>query len=50
MPFAMTFMKVALATLLASSRVELEQSASYVQDFFFGVMIPKGLRASFRPR
>ena len=44
MSFALFFMKLALATIMAESRVELDRSLSYVQDFFFGVMMPKGLK------
>jgi cytochrome P450 len=49
MPFALFFLKLALATILTDSRVELDRSVDYVQDFFFGVMMPRGLEARFRP-
>ena len=49
MPFALLFLKLALATIVAESRVEIDRSVDYIQDFFFGVMMPKGLECRFRP-
>jgi cytochrome P450 len=49
LPFASFFMKLALTTLAAESSVDLDRSIPYVQDFFFGVMMPRGLKGSFRP-
>jgi hypothetical protein len=50
MSFAMAFLRLALATIMVESKVELDCSIPYVQDFFFGVMMPKGLKGSFCPR
>ena len=49
MPFALFFLKLALATIVAESHVEIDRSIDYIQDFFFGVMMPKGLECRFRP-
>lgn len=49
MAFAVFFLKLTLATIVAESRVEIDPSLDYVQDFFFGVMMPKGLNCRFRP-
>lgn len=48
--FAMSFMKVALATLIHQSHCDVGREQDYVQEFFFGVMVPKGLRARFARR
>ncbi|HBI44322.1 MAG TPA: cytochrome P450 [Planctomycetales bacterium] len=48
-PFAMMAMKLTLAEILTNSRLELDRTLPYRQDFFFGVMTPKGLKGSFRP-
>lgn len=47
--FALFSMKLALAVLLTESRLELDLSLPYRQDFFFGVMTPKGLKGRFLP-
>jgi cytochrome P450 len=49
MPFALFFMKLALATIMGESRIELDRSLPYIQGFFFGVMMPRGLKGHFRP-
>ena len=49
MPFAMTYLKTALATILANFRVEFDRSGLYKPTYFFGVMIPRGLSARFVP-
>jgi cytochrome P450 len=48
-PFAMLAMKLTLAEILIDSRLELDRSLPYRQDYFFGVTTPKGLKGSFRP-
>ena len=47
-PFAQMFIRLALATILLDSEVELDPNQDYVQNFFFGVMMPKGLQATFQ--
>jgi hypothetical protein len=42
-------MKTALATIVSRFRVKLDQAAAYRPAYFFGVMIPRGLRARFEP-
>lgn len=41
--FALLYMKLALATL--ATRTEVDGSGAYAQSYFFGVMMPAGLRA-----
>jgi cytochrome P450 len=48
-PFALFAMKLTIAELLMNSRLELDLSQPYRQDFFFGVMTPKGLKGRFLP-
>lgn len=50
MPFALYFMKVALAQILATTEVLLDATRPYRPSFFFGVMMPKGLYAKFTER
>jgi cytochrome P450 len=50
MPFAMTYMKVALATILSRYRVRIEPVTRYQASYFFGVMIPRGIPARFEVR
>lgn len=47
-PFALFFIKLALATILTRTRVDLDATQPYRQSFFFGVMMPKGLVARFQ--
>ena len=47
MPFALRFMKLALAVILQTTDLRMVPSQSYKQSFYFGVMMPKGLRARF---
>jgi cytochrome P450 len=47
LPFALFYLKLALALLTAQVRVELDRSLPYRQSFFFGVMMPRGLTARF---
>lgn len=47
-PFALTFLKLALALLAGEVRVELDPARTYRQTFFFGVMLPRGLTVRFR--
>ncbi len=49
MPFAMIYMKTALATIVSRYRVEIDHSLPYKADYFFGVMIPRGLLGQFAP-
>ncbi len=48
-PFALFAMKLMLAELLLNAQLDLDSSLPYQQDFFFGVMAPKGLKGYFRP-
>ena len=50
MPFAMTYMKVALATILSRFRVTIDPGSAYPSMYFFGVMIPRGIPARFEAR
>lgn len=45
--FGIFYTKLALATLLLNSRVELDPAQDFNQHFFFGVMMPQGLKARF---
>lgn len=47
MPFALFYLKMALALLAAQVRVEMDLAQPYPQSFFFGVMMPRGLTARF---
>jgi cytochrome P450 len=49
MPFALAYLKTALATILSRFRVEVDRSRPYQPSYFFGVMIPRGLSARFEP-
>ncbi len=50
MPFALCYLKIALATFLVRARWEMPPGQDYRQSFFFGVMMPQGLRArALRP-
>lgn len=44
-PFAMMYMKLALATLLSKFTVDIGASQPFQQNFFFGVMQPRNLKA-----
>lgn len=50
--FAVAFLQVALATLAARARLELDSSEPYQEGFFFGVVLPKGItgRVLHEPR
>jgi cytochrome P450 len=50
LPFAIFYMKLALAILLSHAKVEIDPSQAYQQGFFFGVMMPQGLKARFTAR
>jgi cytochrome P450 len=50
MPFAMTYMKTALATILSRFEVDVDRTLPYQPSYFFGVMIPRGLKARFVAR
>lgn len=45
--YGVFFTKLALATLLLNSHVELDPSQTFNQHFFFGVMMPRDLKARF---
>lgn len=47
MPFALFYLKSALALLAAQVRVEMDLDQPYPQCFFFGVMMPRGLTVRF---
>ena len=47
MPFALAYMKTALATIVSRFRVRVDPSAPYRPTYFFGVSIPRGLPARF---
>ena len=49
MPFAMTYMKLALAVLTADFRVKIDPKSPYRQTYFFGVMVPRGFTARIDP-
>ena len=46
--YGIFYTKIALATLLLNSKVKLDPTQKFDQHFFFGVMMPKGLKAKFR--
>lgn len=43
MPYALTYLKTAIASFYAKARFEPSNKAKYEQSFFFGVMMPSGL-------
>jgi len=47
-PFAMLYIKLALASILLNASVSLEAGQEYRQSFFFGVMMPQDLMARFK--
>lgn len=49
-PFAMFFIRQALAAIYRTATVDLDPAQEYQQDFYFGVMLPKGLKARFTHR
>ncbi|MFN0054466.1 MAG: cytochrome P450 [Planctomycetales bacterium] len=48
LPFAMFYVQLALATIYSQTEVELDPQQPYQPSFFFGVMMPRGLRVRFR--
>ena len=42
--------RLVLATIYRASEPEVDTARTYKQSFFFGVMMPKGVAARFRPR
>jgi|JI8StandDraft_1071087.scaffolds.fasta_scaffold07795_3 cytochrome P450 len=44
MPYALTFLKTAIASFYAKARFEPSNKGKYEQAFFFGVMMPSGLK------
>jgi hypothetical protein len=44
MPYALTFLKTAIASFYAKARFEPSNNGKYEQAFFFGVMMPSGLK------
>ncbi len=44
MPYALMYIKLMIASFYNIAKFEPAINASYTQDFFFGVMIPKGIR------
>jgi cytochrome P450 len=44
MPYALTFLRTAIATFYAKARFEPTNKSKYEQSFFFGVMMPSGLK------
>lgn len=49
-PFALFYMKLALATIFARTKVELDPSQGYDLKMYFGVISPQNLQARFRAR
>lgn len=47
--YGIFYTKLALATLLLNSKIDLNPKQKFNQHFFFGVMMPKGLQARFEP-
>ena len=47
LPLALFSMKMAVATLLSKLKVEVTSGAEFKQDFYFGVMLPRGIEAKF---
>ncbi|NQV25662.1 MAG: cytochrome P450 [Rhodopirellula sp.] len=48
--YGIFYTKLALATVLLNSTVDLNPAQEFKQHFFFGVMMPKGLKAKFQTR
>jgi cytochrome P450 len=48
--FAMVFLQTALATIGARAKVVLDSAEPFEEDFFFGVILPKGLTGRFTSR
>ncbi|WNG36692.1 cytochrome P450 [Archangium violaceum] len=48
--FAMVFLRTAVATIAARARVQIESTEPFKEDFFFGVVLPSGVRARFVAR
>jgi cytochrome P450 len=44
MPFALMYLRTAIASFYAKARFEPTNKAKYEQSFFFGVMMPTGLK------
>ncbi|NMO14293.1 cytochrome P450 [Pyxidicoccus fallax] len=49
-PLAMVFLQTALATLAARARVHVDSTEPFEEDFFFGVVLPKGVTGKFVAR
>jgi cytochrome P450 len=49
-PFALFYMKLALATIYAKTKVELDPAQDYDLQMYFGVISPQNLLARFRGR
>jgi cytochrome P450 len=47
MNFAMFSIRLTLATLLSRLRIRIDPNQPYTQNYFFAVMMPKGLKAEF---
>lgn len=50
MNFAVLYMKVALATILAKFRVEIDPRSTLQPTYFFGVMTPRGISSRLEAR
>lgn len=50
LPFALFYMKLALATIVAKTAVELDPEQAYELKMYFGVISPQDLVARFTPR
>lgn len=46
--YGVFYTKLALATLLLNSKIDLNPAQKFNQFFFFGVMMPNGLKAKFK--
>lgn len=48
--FAMVFLRTAVATIAARARVQVESTEPFEEGFFFGVVLPEGVRTRFVAR
>ena len=42
----MIYMKTALAAILSEFKVDIDPAQPFVQDYFFAVMAPKGIKVT----
>jgi cytochrome P450 len=48
--FAMVFLRTAMATIASRARVQVESTEPFEEGFFFGVVLPEGVRTKFAAR